>query len=598
MSYPYGAVDSVAVGFGVGTATGSVSIGRYAGSTSQGVNAIAIGALAGQSSQPANSIIINATGTVLNGANASALHIAPIRTFSTTTLLEYNPSTYEVGYSNTINSTLTVASTLFGSTINCPRITSDGYFNLSDISTNQLYTDASGINLIASTGTIIHNGKLCNSNTSGAIPSNGLFGGIGDRIILYQGSAGATPYSIGISANTLWYSTGPGGWHRFYSAVGIGTDPVSSALHINGSVLRMGILYEQLNVTFPEQIQWGNIDNRGYANITAGFNNIAGPYGVGGTLSFVTKIGNTVNASGIYINNGDVEIGTSSLPSTFSVNGTTTLKNTLTITNSSLDRFNSLVIDTIRAGIILRSPSGGSGGKEWNIWSSITSGCPYGGGAFTIYDNTSNLFRFSITSAGVIVIPAYTSGILSTNSDGYVSASNNISGNISVSGQITSTFPVHISFHLSGGNMTYFTVDGVSIATPNTERYYCIKFPSYTSQNWTPQYSAQTRIIIPYTGLYYIGFTYHSNVPGNLGQRELFICKNSSDLNPLNDDLLACCSNVPVGINNALVETNCSATAYLVTGNYISVGFYGFGTTDNTSSIRSRLQITLLQKTA
>jgi hypothetical protein len=167
----------------------------------------------------------------------------------------------------------------------------------------------------------------------------------------------------------------------------------------------MGILYEQLNVTFPEQIQWGNIDNRGYANITAGFNNIYGPAGVGGTLSLVTKIGNTVNASGIYINNGNVEIGTSSLLSTFSVNGTTTLKNTLTITNSSLDRATSLVIDTYRAGIIFRSPSG-SGGKEWNIWSSITDGCPYGGGAFSIYDNTSNLFRFSITSSGQVVMPA------------------------------------------------------------------------------------------------------------------------------------------------------------------------------------------------
>jgi len=81
----------------------AIAIGSLAGATNQGANAIAIGYNAGNINQAANSIVLNASGVVLNGA-AAGLHVDPIRSATTTgNILQYNTTTKEITYSNTIN---------------------------------------------------------------------------------------------------------------------------------------------------------------------------------------------------------------------------------------------------------------------------------------------------------------------------------------------------------------------------------------------------------------------------------------------------------------------------------------------------------------
>ena len=49
------------------------------------------------------------------------------------------------------------------------------------------------------------------------MPTIGVSGGNGDRIILWPGSASGYPYSIGINSSTLWYSAPAAASHQFYN---------------------------------------------------------------------------------------------------------------------------------------------------------------------------------------------------------------------------------------------------------------------------------------------------------------------------------------------------------------------------------------------
>jgi hypothetical protein len=98
--------NTVAIGVSAGNTgqgAGAVAIGYYAGGGTQGVNSVAIGYAAGYNGQAANSIVINATGSVLNQATANTFTVAPIRNISATSgVLQYNASTKEVSYSNSV----------------------------------------------------------------------------------------------------------------------------------------------------------------------------------------------------------------------------------------------------------------------------------------------------------------------------------------------------------------------------------------------------------------------------------------------------------------------------------------------------------------
>jgi hypothetical protein len=97
---------AVAIGSDAGgTSQGlnAVAVGAGAGYTGQGINAVAIGIQAGYTNQAANSIIINATGATLDQTTANTFTVAPIRNISATSgVLQYNDSTKEVSYSNSV----------------------------------------------------------------------------------------------------------------------------------------------------------------------------------------------------------------------------------------------------------------------------------------------------------------------------------------------------------------------------------------------------------------------------------------------------------------------------------------------------------------
>jgi len=97
---------AIAIGSSAGYYTqgaAAVAIGESAGESYQGANAIAIGKKAGYNNQAANSIIINATGDPLEQTTANTFTVAPIRNISATSgILQYNASTKEVSYSNSV----------------------------------------------------------------------------------------------------------------------------------------------------------------------------------------------------------------------------------------------------------------------------------------------------------------------------------------------------------------------------------------------------------------------------------------------------------------------------------------------------------------
>jgi hypothetical protein len=98
---------SVAIGGNAGVTNqgaSAVAVGANAGTTSQGAWSTAIGANAGNTNQHANTIIINAGSVATNSNGTDRFFVNPIRSATTTgNILQYNSTTKEITYSNTIN---------------------------------------------------------------------------------------------------------------------------------------------------------------------------------------------------------------------------------------------------------------------------------------------------------------------------------------------------------------------------------------------------------------------------------------------------------------------------------------------------------------
>jgi hypothetical protein len=87
--------------------------------------------------------------------------------------------------------------------------------------------------------TLIHNGLT-------ALPSNGIYGSDGTRLILWPGALDNTPYSFGITGSTLWYSVPTTSIHALYVGttermrintsgfVGVNTNDPKCHLQVNG----------------------------------------------------------------------------------------------------------------------------------------------------------------------------------------------------------------------------------------------------------------------------------------------------------------------------------------------------------------------------
>jgi hypothetical protein len=165
--YEAGLNSQGAAAIAIGTEAGytsqganAVAVGAYAGGAEQGVNSIAIGYSAGYNGQAANSIVINATGNVLNQATPNTFTVAPIRNISATSgVLQYNASTKEVSYSNSVTA----------ERFNTDQITVVGNRITTTVTNANLELECNG------TGSVVVNGgKLINGSYSISAAYNGI----------------------------------------------------------------------------------------------------------------------------------------------------------------------------------------------------------------------------------------------------------------------------------------------------------------------------------------------------------------------------------------------------------------------------------------
>jgi hypothetical protein len=117
--------------------------------------------------------------------------------------------------------------------------------------TNTISIDLSSY-LITSGGTITGKLSITNGNQA-STPSVGTYGGNGERLILYPGSASTHPYCIGIEPYAIFYNTDYLENHLWYIGgsekmrimtngnVGIATDSTNYKLEINGSLKAINI---------------------------------------------------------------------------------------------------------------------------------------------------------------------------------------------------------------------------------------------------------------------------------------------------------------------------------------------------------------------
>jgi len=169
-----------------------------------------------------------------------------------------------------------------------------------------------------------------------------------------------------------------GGGVYMQGNVGIGTSSPAYTLDVAGSIRSQSTMYVG-NGSGAGILNLWDIPGAAWQFNTAG-NNLTFSNGtIGGSLTnrfTLTQAGNmgigTVNPSAL-----------------------------LYLNSNTADRTTSLVVNTMRAGIVLNST--GSGGSNYNIWSTLTGETP-GAGALAFYDNTNSAFRMVINSSGNIGI--------------------------------------------------------------------------------------------------------------------------------------------------------------------------------------------------
>jgi hypothetical protein len=155
-----------------------------------------------------------------NYANYTQLNSCNYITNSTTGLNNY-PSYSAIGLSNYANYTqLNSCNYITNSTTGLTNYTRTGLDPAYLLKTGGVMSgQITGVSTLSATTGLF--GKVAtNNNTNVALPSLGVQGGLGDKIILYEGTASIYPYSLGINASTLFYSVPTGASHKFYCGGG------------------------------------------------------------------------------------------------------------------------------------------------------------------------------------------------------------------------------------------------------------------------------------------------------------------------------------------------------------------------------------------
>jgi hypothetical protein len=110
--------EAIAIGLAAGGSDQSlyaIAIGSGAGQISQSMDSVAIGHFAGRNSQTRQTIILNATGDVVDSIDgqSGSFYVAPIRKATGSDgILQYNSSSREVTYSNSISGSISITGSL------------------------------------------------------------------------------------------------------------------------------------------------------------------------------------------------------------------------------------------------------------------------------------------------------------------------------------------------------------------------------------------------------------------------------------------------------------------------------------------------------
>ncbi len=185
------------------------------------------------------------------------------------------------------------------------------------------------------------------NNTNANTPQLGAFGGTGDRIILFVGTASVHPYSLGINNGVMWYSVPSTSSHIFYvagnpiatisgTATIVNTDFRATNMQVGGTTYQLLITPHTAtkNYTEIQTIQQGV----GYSQIIA-LQTLGGNVGIGLTnpnATYKLDINGNLNATLIY------EGGTLLTSKYLKLDGTNTMSGALNITSTTTD--NQIVI--------------------------------------------------------------------------------------------------------------------------------------------------------------------------------------------------------------------------------------------------------------
>ena len=151
--------------------------------------------------------------------------------------------TFEVGYFLAMSATGTLAI-----------VSNGGAVLMSALSSTATHSLAPSL-LLGSHPSVAANAMLTVNSTAGngliylgtnaAVPAAGFFGGAGDKMILYPGTASTYPYSTGISNSTLWNSVPSGAQYQWFingtsqmmlnssGNLGIGVSMLQARLHVS-----------------------------------------------------------------------------------------------------------------------------------------------------------------------------------------------------------------------------------------------------------------------------------------------------------------------------------------------------------------------------
>ena len=103
------------------------------------------------------------------------------------------------------------------------------------VSNLQLAGQITGVTTLNGTTGIFGTVSTTNNTNTGS-PGVGIIGGIGDKLVLYPGTSSIYPYSLGINANTLWYSVPSGASHiKYVNGTAISTIN-SAGLNVTGII--------------------------------------------------------------------------------------------------------------------------------------------------------------------------------------------------------------------------------------------------------------------------------------------------------------------------------------------------------------------------